>query len=220
MESTINLLLSTWLYFIAIIGVSLTALLFAKWHQWTWLNRLGALATIVLVLHVWEEWVYPGGFHVIYNLGSDYPDRYPMSQLTDMITNLGGVLLGCIVLIFWGFRASAGIAIAIFSLFEVIIHIFLGFKSYEAFHSQGQNILYSPGLITALFGFLPVAIGIITYFVKHQVSPTLKQWIVAIVALVAISFSLVNLPELLLKDKNSPYSFPDKGYYEFDKNRK
>src|SRR5574344_2399336 len=79
-----------WLYVMIAIGIFMAVLLIKNWKDWTWLNKLGTLAIIVLVFHVWEEWVIPGGFHYIYNLGSECPERYPMSQLTDMITNFGG----------------------------------------------------------------------------------------------------------------------------------
>lgn len=125
MQDLVEWWLSVWLYAIGAIGIALTPALVARWREWTWLNRLGTASVIVLVFHVWEEWVFPGGFHVIYNLGSAHPDRYPMSELTDMITNFGGVLLGVIVLVIWGFGSAAGIAIMLFSAFEVVVHVFL-----------------------------------------------------------------------------------------------
>lgn len=83
-----------------------------------------------------------------------------MNRLTDMITNFGGVILGCIVLKFWGFCKPAGIAVMLFSAFEVVIHIVIGITSMKTFGDYGMNTLYSPGLITSLFGFLPAVIGL------------------------------------------------------------
>ncbi len=213
METLINGWLSIWLYVIAGIGIAMIAVTVAKWKKWPWLNRLGALAIIVLVCHVWEEWVFPGGFHYIYNLGSQYPDRYPMSQLTDMITNFGAIALGCIVLFIWEFKNQAGIAIMIFSAFEVVVHIILAFKSYGEFVDAGQSIIYAPGLITSILGFLPVAIGFFVYFIKHKSKPKVSQLVGGIVTLVIGSLLLVQIPEALLKDENSPYTFDDKGFY-------
>ncbi|MGN1284828.1 MAG: hypothetical protein ACI4TY_05965 [Candidatus Limosilactobacillus intestinavium] len=81
-----------WLWCMNIMSIILIYQLIRHWHDWSNLNKLGALTVIVLAFHVWEEWVIPGGFHYIYNLHSAFPNRYPMSELTDMITNFGGGL--------------------------------------------------------------------------------------------------------------------------------
>lgn len=203
-----------WLYLMAGIGIFLAVWLATHWKKMDWCNRFGTIAIIVLVFHVWEEWVMPGGFHYIYNEGSAVPDRYPMNQLTDMITNLGGAIIGTIVLLVWGLNTGAGIAISVFSLFEAVIHLVLAGKSLSAFSAMGQTAFYAPGLNTALFGFLPVSIAYLLYFVFHKPKPNWKQWLGAAVALVCLSFLLVNLPELLLKSENSSFIFPDHGYYD------
>lgn len=156
----------------------------------------------------------PGGFHYIYNENSIMPDRYPMNQLTDMITNLGGAIIGMIVLFVWGLNTGAGIAISIFSLFEAVIHLVLAKKSLNAYGAVGQTAFYAPGLNTALFMFLPLAITYLLYFIFHKPKPNRKQWLGGVFSLVVLSFLLVNLPELLLKNENSPYVFPSHGYYD------
>lgn len=203
---------SGWLYLIAIIGIILGVVLVKGWQKYDWLERLGIIAIIVLVLHVYEEWVLPGGFHYIYNLNSQSPGNYPMNQLTDMITNLGGVLLGVAVLRFWKFGKGSGIAIGLFSLFEAVIHMVLASKSLNAFSSVGQTSFYAPGLNTALFGFLPVFIGYVIAFVKDR--PNIKQILGGILSLVLLSFLFVNLPEMIFKNENSKFVFANHGYYD------
>lgn len=84
----------------AAIGIILAVPVWKNWKTWSTLNILCTLAIIVLILHVLEEWVFPGGLHYSYNIahGSNLLSRYPMNRLTDMITNFGAVVLGCIVL--------------------------------------------------------------------------------------------------------------------------
>lgn len=216
MESIIQGWLSIWLYVMAAIGIVLCVLVYKNRKKWDSINILCTLAVVVLVLHVLEEWVCPGGLHYSYNIshGSEILSRYPMNRLTDMITNFGGVMLGCIVLKFWGFRKPAGIAIMLFSAFEVVIHIMIGITSLKTFGAYGMNTLYSPGLITSLFGFLPVSVGLAITLFKSKPRPTIKQWIMAVVAMFALCFLLINLPEMVLGDENSPYEFTDRGYYE------
>lgn len=216
LQEIINIWLSVWLYVMAAIAIVLGILVFRNRKKWSTLNILCTLAVIVLVLHVIEEWVLPGGLHYSYNIdhGSNILSGYPMNRLTDMITNFGGVVLGCVVLKFWGFKKPAGIAVMLFSLFEVVIHIVIGIGSLKTFGEYGMNTLYSPGLVTSLFGFLPVTIALAAHMFKPGNRPTVRQWIIAVVAMFGFCFLLINLPEMTLSDENTPYSFTDRGYYE------
>lgn len=217
METILSAWLAVWLYVIVGIGVILAVKLFKKRKVWDKINIYCTLAVIVLILHVLEEWVLPGGLHYSYNIdhGSAILSCYPMNRLTDMITNFGGVVLGCIVLKFWGFRKPAGIAVMLFSAFETVIHIVIGITSVKAFADYGMNTLYSPGLVTSLFGFLPITAGLAKELLfSGKTKPTVKQWVMAIIAMFGFCFLLINLPEMLLSDENSPYAFTDRGYYE------
>lgn len=45
----------------------------------------------------------------------------------------------------------------VFCAFEAVIHIGIGIRSLRTFGPYGMNTLYSPGLVTSLFGCLPIA---------------------------------------------------------------
>ncbi len=217
MVTIINAWLSVWLYVMAAIGIILGICIWKKRKEWDKINILCALAIIVLILHVIEEWVLPGGLHYSYNIahGSELLSRYPMNRLTDMITNFGAVVLGCIVLRVWKFRKPAGIAVMLFCGFELAIHITIGIQDMEIFAEYGMNTLYSPGLVTSLFGFLPVGVGLAyELFKKKGERPKIKQWIMAIAATAVLAFLLINLPEDVLGKEDSPYEFTNRGYYE------
>lgn len=217
MDTILQGWLSVWLYVMAAIGIFLAVLVWKNRKTWNQVNILCTLAIIVLVLHVLEEWVLPGGLHYSYNIahGSMLLSRYPMNRLTDMVTNFGGVVLGCVVLKVWGFRKPAGIAVMLFSAFEVVIHVTIGIQDMQLFGPYGMNTLYSPGLITSLFGFLPVCVGLaITLFKKKEGRPSLKQWIMAVAAMFGFCFLLINLPEMTLGREDTLYEFTDRGYYE------
>lgn len=216
MEFMINLWLSVWLYVMAGIGIFLSVKVWKNRKIWDTVNIMCTLAVIVLVLHVIEEWVFPGGLHYSYNFSHGSYDlaRYPMNRLTDMITNFGGVILGCIVLKFWGFRKPAGIAVMLFSAFEVVIHTVIGVNSLRTFGAYGMQILYSPGLITSLFGFLPISVKLGIYLFKKENRASFKQWAISVTVMFGFCFLLINLPEKILASENSPYAFTHRGYYE------
>ncbi len=85
-----------WIIFIYITGV-VTASLGAIFWDKIPLGAQGAMfVAVIMPLHVLEEWKFPGGLHIFYNvlLGPKEKEkqqlnRYPMSRLTDMITNVG-----------------------------------------------------------------------------------------------------------------------------------
>lgn len=216
METILQVWLSIWLYVMAGIGLILTYLIWKNRKTWSRVNILCALAVVTLVLHVIEEWVLPGGLHYSYNIahGSRLLSRYPMNRLTDMITNFGAVVMGCIVLKVWGFGTPAAIAVMLFSFFEVFIHVSIGVQDMALFGPYGMNTLYSPGLITSLFGFLPIGLGLLVHFCKRRNRPRLIQWGMAIIGTMALCFLLINLPEMTLNSENTPYAFTDRGYYE------
>lgn len=215
METIIQGWLSIWLYVMAIIAIVLVVKTYKNRKTWSKLNIYCTMAIIVLVLHVLEEWVFPGGLHYSYNIanGGNMLSCYPMNRLTDMITNFGGVVLGCIVLKFWGFKKPAG-AVMLFSFAEFAMHFAIGIQDLGIFSQYGMNILYDPGWITSLFGFLPVGILIAIELFKKSSRPTIVQWIMGVVAMFAFAFLLISLPESLLKDEDSPYKFTNRGYYE------
>jgi hypothetical protein len=204
-----------WLYCMIIMSVILTVQLIIHWKDWDSLRKLGAFTVIVLTLHVWEEWVIPGGFHYIYNIASQPSLRglYPMSKITDMITNFGGAILWFILVQAKKYGRKMSFAVMIFSYFEFIIHMYLAHHSMAVLANLGIHTgFYAPGLVTAICCWLPLGIAYTVWFVSNKVK--LKDAIGGIVILVVLSVLLVNMPEKLLKSKDNPYGWTDQGYYE------
>lgn len=116
----------------------------------------------------------------MYNLmqKSDLPDRYPMNQLSDMLTNFIGVVFGCIVLIV-GVTPLFCIMQIFLCFAEVYGHLSGGIFSYNYVKAKGKKTIYNPGLFTTVFGYLPIAVlWIISLFLEP--SPTLWEGILAI----------------------------------------
>ena len=85
--------------------------------------------------------------------------------------------------------------------------------SLSKFAETGQTVWYNPGFVTMLLGYLPLFIGFIICFVRDKPRPNWKQWLGG-VAILLVMILLVYGPEALLKNPQSPYPFPNSGYYD------
>lgn len=214
MDTIINGWLSIWLYVIVGIGIYLGIKLYQNCSTYSKLNIICTLGVIVLVLHVLEEWVIPGGLHYLYNITgqSQNLSGYPMSRLTDMLTNFGGIILGFIAFKSGGFKKPTAIVVLFISIMEVVVHISISFNSYFIFHEYGQTTLYAPGLITALMGFLPISIILIKMLLKDK--PNRKQAITGLIGAIAVCLICIDVPEKILAKEDNNYYFTNRGYYE------
>lgn len=207
-----------WLYAMIAMSATLvvqTVVAKQKGNPWGRLRVLGVFAVIVLTLHVWEEWVIPGGFHYIYNIASDAAlrDRYPMSQLTDMVTNLGGAILWFVLVETDKYDRKMGFAVMLFSYFEFAVHNLLAYQSMTTLYAAGiYSGFYAPGLVTAAVCWLPLGVAHTVWFVREGTH--WKDVVGGIVVLVILSQLLVTLPESLIKSEDNPYAFQNAGWYE------
>ena len=210
--------LSCWLYVICAIGGILVALLACNWDAWVMWKKLVALGDLALILHVMEEWKFPGGFFYMYNLqhGSteELANRYPMSQQTDMFTNFIPIVYGLVILLV---DAPYLTALPWFglSIMEVIVHTLAGIQSKNRFKNKGKKTIYNPGFITTWFCFFPVLVGFIISFVVDRV-PTIGEVLWAIVITVAMTKICIDGEEKTFKRKDTPYAY-DWGYGYFEK---
>lgn len=204
-------------------GIILILLVVVFWNQLDWASRFLYFPGIGLVLHVLEEWRFPGGFHYIYNLtrNSDVPDRYPMNQVSDMLTNFGALIVffGSITFneIIIGVTPIFAIASFLFCVVEVIGHTFFSIRSNKFFNTKGKKIIYNPGFLTTYLVFLPVSIDFIYIFATGILQTVLTDWLLGVVLLGILGLLLIVLPERALQNKNSPYPFTGKyefGYYK------
>ena len=138
------------------IGVGLALLVGA----FLFTNRLSPLAWLLwvslisLFLHQLEEYRYPGYFPGMMNVvmfGSQQPDRYPLNTNTALIVNVVVGWFSYLLAALFGEKLLwLGIATMLVSIGNFIAHTLL-------FNIRGKT-LYNPGLLTALFLFLPIVV--------------------------------------------------------------
>lgn len=215
MKKILKAWLNIWLYIITLVSGIIIGITIIKWNDWSLQTKIFAFATALLPLHVLEEWRFPGGFHYMYNImtKSEIPDRYPMNQLSDMITNLIGIVFGVVVL-FVGVNPIFLIMQLFLCLAEIFGHTKGGIFSYKRFKEQGKKTIYNPGLFTTIFGYLPIMVAIIVSFVIDT-TPIWWHWLVGIGCGIVLGVISLKLPEKLTKNENTPYGYDwGNGYFE------
>ena len=213
-----------WIYFMCVLGLATAIYLVLNWSVLPLGAKAGAFGVIIMPLHVLEEWKHPGGLHYIYNvifgskkMGLKYLDRYPMSRLTDMITNIGLVVFPLIFLVLsltTNLSTEMAVCMMLFSWMEVVAHTIVGIYSLRRYRKAGKRTIYDPGFGTAYLLFLPAAIYIILELPKL----TIGNWIGGIVALVVMSICCAPLQEIplkkwVLKQEGNAFAFKNPKYY-------
>lgn len=61
------------------------------------------------------------------------------------------------------------------------------------------------------FGGVGLAVNL---FKEKENCSIIKQWVMAVAAMFGFCFLLINLPEMTLGHKDTPYEFTNRGYYE------
>ncbi|MCD8299641.1 MAG: HXXEE domain-containing protein [Clostridiales bacterium] len=214
-----------WIIFICITGVAAAALAAIFWDRMP-LGALGAVfVAVTMPFHVLEEWKFPGGLHHFYNVllgpgegeGREL-DRYPMSRLTDMITNIGlqWIPLIYIILCFFANLSNAvALCMMFLSFIEVLVHTGAGILTWSWLKDEGKKSFYHPGIATSWMLFFPAGV----YIAAHLENVTLHDWIwcvclFIIMMLICIPLTETPLKKWVVKQDKGMFAFKDAKYYE------
>jgi len=194
-----------WIWVICLLGAATAIYLILDWSALPLGAKGGAFVAIIMPFHVIEEWKLPGGLHYIYNvifgsrkMGSKYLDRYPMSRLTDMITNVGLVLFPLLFLVLSnvaGLSNEIAIAMMLFGFMEVVAHTIVGIYSLFRYRKTGKRSIYCPGFGTAYILFLPESL----YLACNMPALAAGDWVGGLIALAVMALLCVPIQEMPLK---------------------
>ena len=213
-----------WILFLCATGVVTSVLSAVFWEQMPLGAQGAALVAIIMPFHVLEEWKFPGGLHYFYNvvLGPKDSekralDRYPMSRLTDMITNIGlqWIPLLYLILCFFTEKSNAiALCMRILSFVEVLAHTGAGVLTYVWLKKAGKKTIYHPGLATSWMLFLPAGVYLMTHL--HHVA--LHDWwwcAVFFIAMLLVCIPLTETPlkKWVVKQDQGCFAFADAKYY-------
>jgi len=214
-----------WIVFLCVTGVVTGVLAALFWNDLPLGAQGSIFVALIMPFHVLEEWKFPGGLHCFYNnvvftskTITDQRDRYPMSRLTDMITNVGLQWIPLVYIIFV-FSTDLGNAVALcmmlLSFIEVLAHTGAGFLVLQLYKKRGKKTLYSPGAATSYMMFLPAGV----YIAAHIENVTAGDWLwsvilLAIMMLICVPLTETPLKKWVAKQDKAVFAFEDNKYYE------
>ena len=187
-------------------------------------SKAGVFVAFIMAFHVLEEWKFPGGLHWFYNTSvfrpkdeSLYdPTRYPMSRLTDMVTNVGLQwipLIYAALCFFVPLSNAVALCVILLCVMELFAHTAGGVATYLWYRDKGKKTIYHTGLATSLMMFLPAA----AYLIAHIAGVTATDWLWCLVLFAVMCCVCVPLTETPLKKwvrKQEPgmFAFEDAKY--------
>ena len=180
------------------------------WKQMDILRILLILNFIVVLLHQFEEYRYPGGGPAMANSslrrGETIYDRYPLNQNNAMIGNLFVSFTLYLIPIFFPNLLWLGIAPALLGLVQIFPHVIVAWAGLKRF--------YTPGFLTVALGHIPIAIIYFHYITVNNLASA-KDWIISVIYfLVYMAFSQVVFYKLLAP-KDTKYPFPEEELNRF-----
>jgi hypothetical protein len=167
-------------------------------------QTLSALNFAALTVHQYEEYEDPGYFPGQFNAGvlhSDVPDRYPLNTNTALIVNVPLAYTYYALPILLPKNRVLGIAPVLFGFLQAAGH--------GTIFPRLAGDRYSPGFLASLL--LHVPIGIL-YLRAIDADEPLKRSELAKAMALNVAFAITSIagPNVLLKDKDSPYRFTAK----------
>lgn len=167
-------------------------------------QALSALNMVALMVHQHEEYEDPGFFPGQFNGGvfhSEKPDRYPLNTNTALIVNVPLAYTFYALPIAFPKRRVLGIAPVLFGFLQAVGH--------GTIFPRLAGDRYSPGFLASLLLHVPIGVN---YLRELHAEEPLQRSELAKAAAYNLAFALTSIagPNVLLKDKDSPYRFTAK----------
>ncbi len=141
-----------------VVGAVLALALALNWSALEVVQRLVALNTLALFVHQFEEYGFPGGEPAVVNIAmyaSDVPDRFPLNQLSAMVTNVLGIIMLYGLPFFFPQALWLCLAPMLINFGQLLSHgVMTNIK---------LRGVYNPGLAAVVFLHLPISVYFIWY---------------------------------------------------------
>ena len=181
--------------------------LVAAWGDLDVLQRLLLLNFIVVLLHQFEEYSWPGGFPAVANLvlmPMASFSRYfkPLNQFSSAVANCVFAYVFYLLPVFFPHTIWLGLA-------PVLVGVVIQTAGHCFYVNYRIRSLYSPGVATTILGFIPVG-AIYIYYIEANGLATGWDWVAALAYLsVAVILIFYVIEQRLLGGDNPRYPFAD-----------
>lgn len=151
----------------AALGVGVAIFLTLNWSSMPILQRLGCLFFIGLVMHLWEEGRFPGGF---VEMITEHLHFTASSREFGEIVTAAYVLILAFVPLFFPRVPFLTMSAMMLGIMEAVMH--------TAMIRMFRLKYYSPGLVTAVFVLFPISLYAFIYVIRENLlSPA--SWLFA-----------------------------------------
>jgi hypothetical protein len=202
-----NFMRKNWYYVGGGLFAVLAVVLGIFWKDISLLRKVMWISFMALLVHQFEEYVWPGGFPAVMNIawhpsGAGKPDRYPLNQQSALFVNVFFAYPFYILPIIFPGLIWLGLAQVLFGMAQFGVHGIIINRILRSF--------YNPGLFVVVFFHLPIGTYYIWYIYTHGLAP-LWIWPVAIVLVALAAVFGVDMPVTRwFADHESPYPFSEK----------
>ena len=124
----------------AVVAVFSIIALVLLWGRLDVLQRLLLLNFIVLLIHQYEEYGWPGGEPAIMNMvlqRSTIPDRFPLNQNSAMVINVLAAYCFYLIPVFFPRVIWLGLAPVLFGMLQFIVHGIVTNKKMKSLYNPG-----------------------------------------------------------------------------------
>lgn len=168
-------------YYISVYIAGFLALTLAL-GDWPIREKMLLGGAVFIFLHFFEEFGFPGGFPYVgvrVELGLKDLDtrKWPLNQVNAFFGNYCFAVLVYLLPLFLPQVSFLTLATALFAFAEVILHLLV--------FNIGLKTWYNPGLVTAVFGLLPVSL---CYF-QQVWGQGLYSWVDVVLAVLWLAFN-------------------------------
>ena len=174
MKNIFNFIIKNSLYWMTVLGIIVGILTAVNWQEMEILQRLVSILFVGLVLHLWEEGKFPGGFTQMITDKLNFTARSP--HFGEGVTVLYVLILVSLPYLFPHVPILAFTALYL-GILEVFAHL-MAIKMYD------KSNIYSPGLISSIVVLIPISIYSIIYAVQNNLMQPMN-WIYSFLILLA-----------------------------------